>query len=64
MNERQRNAFFFVQRHRQIATKEYVEITKVSRRVAYEELKNMADKGLLHVIGKGRGTKYVQKVSD
>ncbi|MYK18824.1 hypothetical protein F4055_11785 [Candidatus Poribacteria bacterium] len=64
LNERQRNAFFYVQRHGQIATKEYVELNNVSRRVAYEELKNMTDKGLLHVIGKGRGTKYVQKVSD
>ena len=64
LNERQRNAFFFVQRHGQIATKEYVELNNISRRVAYKELKNMADKGLLHVIGKGRGTRYVRKVTD
>ncbi len=64
LNERQKKALFYVENNGQIATKEYVELNNVSRRVAYEELKNMADKGLLHVIGKGRGTKYVQKVSD
>ena len=63
LNERQKNALFHIQRHGQIATKEYVEINHVSRRVAYEELRDMTDKGFLSMIGKGRGTKYVQ-VSD
>ena len=64
LNERQRNAFSYVQRHGQIATKEYVEINNVSRKIAYQELKDMTDKGLLSIIGKGRGSRYVQKVSD
>lgn len=64
LNERQKNAFFYVQRHGQIATKEYVELNKVSRRVAYEELTDMTGKGLLFMIGKGRGTKYVQRLND
>ena len=64
LNERQRNALFHVQRHGHIATKEYVEINSVSRRVAYEELRDMMNKGLLAMIGKGRGSRYVQKVSD
>ena len=64
LNERQKNAFFYVQRNGQIATKEYVEINNVSRRIAYEELKDMTDKGLLSMIGKGRGSRYVRKVSD
>ena len=59
LNERQKNAFFYVQRHGQIATKKYVEINHVSRRVAYEELRDMTDKGLLAVDGKGRGSKYI-----
>ena len=64
LNERQKNAFSYVQRHGQIATKEYIEINHVSRRVAYEELRDMTDNGLLFMIGKGRGTKYVQKVNN
>ena len=64
LNERQRNALFHVQKNGQIATKEYVEINRVSRRVAYEELRDMTDKGLLSMIGKGRGTKYVRKVNN
>ena len=64
LNERQRNAFFYAQRHGQITRKEYIEINNVSVRIAYEELRDLTDKGLLHVTGKGRGTKYVQKVND
>ncbi len=61
LNERQKNALFHVQKNGQIATKEYVEINSVSRRVAYEELRDMTNKGLLAMIGKGRGSRYVQK---
>ena len=64
LNERQKNAFFYAQRHGQIATKEYVEINNISRKIAYQELKDMTDKGLLSMTGKGRGSRYVRKVSD
>ena len=64
LNERQKNAFSYVQRRGHITRKEYIEINHVSVRIAYEELRDLTDKGLLHVIGKGRGTKYVQKVND
>lgn len=64
LNERQKNAFFHVQRHGQITRKEYVELNHVAATTAYEELKDMVDKSLLHVRGKGRGTRYVQKVND
>lgn len=64
LNERQKNAFFYVQRQGQIATKEYVEINHVSRQTAYAELSDLANKGLFTVIGKGRGTRYVRKVTD
>ena len=64
LNERQKNAFFYVQRHGQIATKEYVAINSVSRQTAYAELSDLTNKGLLTTIGKGRATKYVRKVTD
>ena len=64
LNERQRNALFHVEKNGQIATKEYVEINRISRRVAYEELRDMTNKGLLSMIGKGRGSRYVRKLSD
>ncbi|MCY4569136.1 MAG: helix-turn-helix domain-containing protein [Candidatus Poribacteria bacterium] len=64
LNERQKNAFSYVQRHGQIATKEYVEINHVSRQTAYAELTDLTKKDLLTVVGKGRGTKYVRKVID
>lgn len=64
LNERQKNAFFYVQRHGQIATKEYVAINSVSRQTAYAELSDLTKKGLFTAIGKGRATKYVRKVTD
>ena len=64
LNERQKNAFFCVQRRGEIKKREYMEINHVSHRIAYEELKDMTDKGLLTMVGKGRGTKYVRKVTD
>ena len=64
LNERQKNALFHIQRHGQIATKEYVEINRVSRQTAYAELRDLTNKGLFTAIGKGRGTRYVRKVTD
>ena len=64
LNERQKNAFSYVQRHGEITKGKYMEINQVSHRIAYEELKDMTDKGLLSMVGKGRGTKYVRKVND
>ena len=65
LNERQKkSAFSYVQKNGQITRKEYVQINHVSNTTAYEELRDMADKSLLDVKGKGRGTKYVRKVND
>ena len=64
LNERQKNAFSYVQRHGQIATREYAEINHISPRTAYTELKDLADKGLLTAVGKGRGIRYVRKMDD
>ncbi len=64
LNDRQKNALFYVQTNGQIARKEYVEINQISFRIAYEDLRDMVDKGLLTVEGKGRGTRYIKKVND
>ncbi len=64
LNERQKNAFSYVQKNGQIATKKYVEINNVSRQTAYTELADLTNKGLFTAVGKGRGTKYVRKVTD
>ena len=61
LNERQKKAFSYAQRHGEIAKGKYMEINRVSHRIAYEELKDMTDKGLLSMVGKGRGTKYRPK---
>ena len=45
-------------------TKEYVEMNQVSRRIAYVELRDLTDRGLLTMVGKGRGTKYIRELSD
>ena len=64
LNERQRNALFYVQSNGKIATKDYIDLNRVSRGTAYAELKDLTSKGLLTVIGKGRGIRYVRKLSD
>ena len=64
LNERQKKAFSYTQRHGEIAKRKYMEINRVSHRIAYEELKDMTNKGLLSMKGKGRGTKYARKVTD
>ena len=64
LNERQKKALFHVEKNGQIATKEYVEINRVSRQTAYAELRDLTNKGLFTAIGKGRGTRYVRKVTD
>ena len=64
LNERQKNAFSYVQKNGQITRREYIDINHVSVRIAYEELTDMIDKGLLSRVGQGRGTKYIRTVVD
>lgn len=64
LNDRQKKAFSYAQKHGEITKSEYIKINQVSHRIAYEELKDMINKGLLSMIGKGRGTKYTRKVTD
>ncbi len=39
-------------------------INSVSNKTAYQELKDMAGKGLVTMAGKGRGVKYMVKGND
>lgn len=64
LNDRQKNAFSYVQKHGGIAKRQYMEINRVSHGIAHEELKDMKNKGLLVMTGRGRATKYVQKLAD
>ena len=64
LNERQKNAFSYVQKNGKITKRKYMEINRVSHRIAYEELRDMINKKLLSMVGKGRGTKYARKVTD
>jgi ATP-dependent DNA helicase RecG len=61
LNERQKKALFYLARAGSITRKNYVELNKVSVRIAYEELKDLLNKGFLTVEGKGRNVKYLPK---
>jgi len=64
LNERQKKALYFAQKKGFITRKEYMEINSVSNKTAYQELKDMTEKGLVTVAGKGRGVKYMVKGND
>ena len=64
LNDRQKNAFSYAQKHGEIAKRQYMEINRVSHGIAYKELNDMRNKGVLVVIGRGRATKYVRKLAD
>jgi len=49
-------------RERYITNKIYVDINKVSSKTASLELKDLMQKKLLEIRGKGRATKYVPKI--
>ena len=63
LNKRQKNALFHAEKNGKIVTKEYAEINDVSRGTAYVELKDLTDRGLLTMVGKGRGTIYIRELS-
>ena len=50
--------------HSEITRKEYMGVNSVSNKTAYTELKDMTDKGLFTISGKGRGIKYMIKGND
>jgi Fe2+ or Zn2+ uptake regulation protein len=41
-----------------------MDINSISNKTAYNELKDMAENGLVTILGKGRGVKYVIKGND
>ena len=59
LNERQREAWKHVLREGFITSKIYREINKISEKVAREELREITEKNLLKIVGKGRATRYI-----
>ena len=58
LNDRQKKALFSAIKKGFITRKEYIEINKASVRTAYQELKDLVDKGFLFAEGKGRSLTY------
>ena len=61
LNDRQKNALFYAMRKGFITRREYIEINRVSVRVAYEELKDLVEKEFLTSEGRGRSVRYLPK---
>ncbi|PID32503.1 hypothetical protein CR970_00310 [Candidatus Saccharibacteria bacterium] len=63
LRDTQKNALVFVRNNGEISNKKYCEINHMESRnddrKARRELADMADKGLLHLKGRGPGTRYV-----
>lgn len=64
LNERQKKALYSAQKNGFITRKEYMEINFVSNKTAYNDLKDMTEKGLVTIAGKGRGVKYMIQSND
>ncbi len=61
LSQRQWNALFYIEKNGQISTRAYMDINKVSRATAYQELKYMVNNSVLSMEGRGRATKYIKK---
>jgi len=61
LNERQIKAVMYVKVKGKIANKEYRKITGLSDEGGRIDLNELAEKGVLLLKGKGRGTHYVLK---
>ena len=60
LNDRQRQAVALLKVRRQIANRDYQELTGATARTATRDLGDLADKGLLRKVGStGRGAHYV-----
>lgn len=59
LNERQIKAVMYVKEKGRITNKEYVKINGITRETAKRDLSDLVDKGILKVVGKGRGIYYV-----
>ena len=58
LNERQRKAVEYLKQNGSITKGKYMEITQISHKTAYEELKDMVDKNIILRQGKGIATIY------
>ena len=58
LNERQQKATTYVLKNKQIGNKEYRELNKVEKSLAYEDLSDLVAKKVLKTVGKGRALKY------
>lgn len=63
LNNRQINAIKYVFEHNSITNEKYQKINNVKRTTSKLELKELVDKGLLEVRGRGKGTRYVLSVT-
>jgi ATP-dependent DNA helicase RecG len=63
LNNRQINAIKYVFEHDSITNEKYQKINNVKRTTSKLELKELVDKGLLEVRGRGKGTRYVLSVT-
>ena len=61
LNERQKNAIDYIKEKEKITNKEYRMINNVSHTLANHELKDLAEKEILRIKGKGRATQYFLK---
>ncbi len=62
LNERQKEALKYAFKEGYLTNKIYVDINKVSSKTASLELKDLMQKKLLAVQGKGRSTRYIIKI--
>jgi len=59
LNERQIEALNYLEENEEIKRKDYCDIFGIGKSVAYEELDEMVEKGIIERKGKGRGTHYI-----
>ncbi|MBU1623035.1 MAG: putative DNA binding domain-containing protein [Nanoarchaeota archaeon] len=59
LNERQKKAIEYLKEKKVITNREYREINSVSNRIAFEELSDLIEKGILAKKGEGRSVYYV-----
>jgi len=59
LNNRQINAVKYIFEHNSITNEEYQKINNIKRTTSKIELKELVDKGLFDVKGKGKGTRYI-----
>lgn len=59
LSDRQQKALDYIRKKGRITNKEYVEINNISRETAKRDLSDLVDRGILKIVGKGRGLYYV-----